>query len=310
MGAAGLLESRRRLLNYLTLLALPGVGRLTLGRRMEDSGRGWAWLDQAPEALLGQLRGSLVPDTSGLLRAVETALHQRTRMEGLGITPLFRGSPPYPPCLERLKDPPRLLFTLGPPPDGRAVAVVGTRKPTEWGLAAARRQAVALAKAGVPVLNGLAVGVDRAALASALEAGAPCVGVLAAGLDVETQAGNAELSGRILSLGGTLVSEYPPGTQAHKGSFIERDRIQAGLSAAVLVVESGLEGGTLHTAAAASEAGIPLYAFFPRDSMDRARRDPAGLPSTLRGNWELIRSGTAVPILSPEALLKRIAAPR
>jgi DNA processing protein len=196
--------------------------------------------------------------------------------------------------LERLADPPRLIFVRGQAPPANAVAVVGTREPSAWGIAEARRYAGALARAGIPVLNGLALGVDQAALEAALALAGPCVGVLAAGHDVAEQAQSGALARRMLGVGSSLVSEYPPGVAAHKGSFIERDRIQAGLSVAVLVVESGVDGGTMHTARAAREAGVPLFALLPEDAMVQAHKTPSGLAAGFQGNWNLISSGAAV----------------
>ena len=124
------------------------------------------------------------------------------------------------------------------------------------------------------------------------------VGVLASGHDVAEQAHSGVLARRMLGAGSSLVSEYPPGVAAHKGSFIERDRIQAGLSAAVLVIESGLDSGTMHTARAAREAGVPLFALLPEDAMVQAHKGPSGLAAGFQGNWNLISSGAALRVAS------------
>jgi predicted Rossmann fold nucleotide-binding protein DprA/Smf involved in DNA uptake len=165
-----------------------------------------------------------------------------------------------------------------------------------------------LARAGIPVLNGLALGLDQAALEAALALAGPCVGVLASGHDVAEEAHSGGLARRMLGAGSSLVSEYPPGVPAHKGSFIERDRIQAGLSAAVLVVESALDGGTMHTARAAGEAGVPLFALLPEDASVQAHRDPRGLAAGFQGNWNLISSGAAVRVDSMARFMEAVGA--
>jgi DNA processing protein len=296
-----------RLRTYLTLLAVPGIGRVGLGRGF-DGAPDWAWLDQGAEALLGPITGSLFPDFDALKGAGRRAQEQLERCRDLGIRPLMQGREGYPEGLNRLADPPRVLYVQGIPPPAGSVAVVGTRQPSEAGLAQARLCAEGLARAGLPLLNGLARGVDAAAVAAGLGAGGVCVGVLAAGHDSVGQAGSMELAAGILRQGGSVVSEYAPGTLAHKGSFIERDRVQAGLSASVLVVEAHVDGGTMHTARAAAEAGVPLFALFPTSELEQARRDPAKLAPTLQGPWRLIRSGAAVEVRNAAEWLERLKA--
>lgn len=295
-----------RLSKYLTLLALPGVGRAGLGRFL--AGAGAAWLDQDLGALQGQATACLIPDAAALEGAVRQAGKQERALADLGIRPLFRWAGGYPAGLRRLADPPDMVFVRGPAPSPKAVAVVGTREASPWGLAEAGRYAEALANAGIPVLNGLARGVDRAAVEAALKIGGSCVGVLASGHDVAEQGSGGDLARRVLGAGGSLVSEYAPGVDAHKGSFIERDRIQAGLSAAVLVVESGQGGGTMHTARAAAEAGVPLFALLPDEAAARARKDPTGLAPGFQGAWSLIRSGAALRVASTEEFVRHSAA--
>jgi DNA protecting protein DprA len=287
-------------------MALPGIGRVTLERCIAREGDGW--LDQDLGALLEQARGSLIPDPAGLSLAEREAGAQERTLFEMGIAPLFRGGSGYPPGLERLADPPRLIFLRGRAPSAHAVAVVGTREPSAWGLGEARRYAGALARAGIPVLNGLAPGIDRAALEAALALAGPCAGVLAAGHDVVERTSAGDLARRVLEAGGSLVSEYAPGVAAHKGSFIERDRIQAGLSVAVLVIESRPDGGTMHTARAAREAGVPLFALLPDDALAQAREDASRLAPGFRGPWSLIHAGAAVRSESPENFLAALGA--
>jgi len=270
-----------------------------------DAG-GEAWLDQDLGSLFEQMTGELIPDGSGLARASQVAGVQERALADLGITPLLRGAPGYPKGLERLADPPRVIFVRGQAPPANAVAVVGTREPSAWGVVEARRYAGALARAGVPVLNGLALGIDQAALEAALALGGACVGVLAGEHDVEEEANQGASARGMLGAGSSLVSEYPPGVAAHKGSFIERDRVQAGLSAAVLLIESALDGGTMHTARAAREAGVPLFALLPEDAMAQAHKDPSRLAAGFRGNWSQIGSGAAIRVDSMARFMEAV----
>jgi predicted Rossmann fold nucleotide-binding protein DprA/Smf involved in DNA uptake len=102
--------------------------------------------------------------------------------------------------------------------------------------------------------------------------------------------------------GGALLSEYPPGTPPQRFHFVERDRIQAGLADAVLVVESGVEGGSMHTVKFAKAAGIPVWVTFPDDKTVIAEDNAALLPKTQQGTWYLFKSG-ALRVGTPRMLL-------
>ena len=128
-----------------------------------------------------------------------------------------------------------------------SLAVVGTREPTKQGEEAAHRTARAAAEAGFAVVSGLARGCDTRAHEGCLGAGGVGVAVLAHGLDMVYPAENRDLAERLIKQGGCLVSEYPVGAKPAGPAFVERDRIQSGLSEAVLVIETGTRGGTMHT---------------------------------------------------------------
>ena len=140
-----------------------------------------------------------------------------------------------------------------------AVAVVGTRRPTGAGLDAAHGIAGALAEAGWVVVSGLAVGVDAMAHRAALEAGGRTVAVLGAGLDVDYPAANARLKDE-LRASGTLLSEYPAGVHPARHHFPLRNRIIAGLTLGVVVVEGSKRSGALITARLALDANRSVYA--------------------------------------------------
>lgn len=168
----------------------------------------------------------------------------------------------YPQRLISIDRPPLVLYVKGrlPDIDGTVcVSVVGTRRPTAYGIAAAESFADALAGAGCTVISGMALGIDSAANRSALKAGGSTVAVLGCGVDVCYPPSNRRLMDDIIAVG-AVVSEYPPGTEPAPYHFPERNRIISGLSAATLVVEAPYGSGALITANYALEAGRDVFA--------------------------------------------------
>ncbi|MHC1714908.1 MAG: DNA-processing protein DprA [Acidaminococcaceae bacterium] len=157
----------------------------------------------------------------------------------------------YPRNLMNLIDPPIVLYCKGDASilnNSYIIAVVGTRKPTPNGKKAALRFGSFLGDNGVIVVSGLAVGCDTQAHLGCLDAGGKTIAVLASGLDEIYPKENAELAEKIVDTGGCLISEYPPTYKLSKANFVKRDRIESGLSSAVIIVEAPLKSGTMHTA--------------------------------------------------------------
>ena len=169
----------------------------------------------------------------------------------------------WPSCLDELgpHDPPRRLFLEGKclEPEKKMVAIVGTRRPTGAGLETARRLATGLAEADFIVVSGLAIGIDAVAHEATLEAGGHAVAVLGCGLDVDYPRRNRELKARIATAG-TLVTEYPCLFPPSRHTFPRRNRIIAGLSMGVVVVEGAITSGALVTARLALDADRNVYA--------------------------------------------------
>ncbi len=168
----------------------------------------------------------------------------------------------YPSRLKDIYDPPMLLYVKGRLPDfdeEAAVAVVGTRACTPYGVSAARKFGHGLTAAGALVVSGLARGIDTSAVIGALQAGGPAVAVLGNGLDVIYPSENRDLY-EDLAAAGTLLSEYPPGTRPEGRHFPARNRILSGLALATLVVEAPERSGALITAALALEQGRDVFA--------------------------------------------------
>lgn len=193
----------------------------------------------------------------------------------------------YPDLLRSIATAPKQLFVLGTPLteliNQPLIAVVGSRKVSPYGRQITRKISGELAEKGIVIVSGLALGVDSIAHEAALEAKGKTIAVLPCGLDEIYPASHTELARRILKTGGTLVSEYPSGTEPYKTNFVARNRIIAGLSAGVLITEAAEKSGSLHTANFALEQGREVMAV------------PGNITSpNSAGTNQLIRSGAAL----------------
>jgi DNA processing protein len=275
---------------WYRLLATPGLGRAGARRLLAACGspeRAMAaphslWRDVAgPAALQGHVEPE--PEFAARWQAAEA-----WRRGGDNRHVLVLGDPRFPPALLETADPPLLLYVQGDPAwlARRALAIVGSRSPTQQGAAHAEDFAHTLADAGWTIVSGLALGIDAAAHAGALasaEAGTPdsgsTVAVVATGLDLVYPRRHHALAHRIAAVG-ALVSEFAPGTPALSRHFPQRNRIIAGLAQGTLVVEAALQSGSLITARLASEAGREVFAL------------PGSIHSPLaRGCHALIKQG-------------------
>lgn len=157
----------------------------------------------------------------------------------------------FPKLLCEIHDPPEKLYVRGDiDPDAKMFAVVGTRKPSSYGKQVTPRIVQELSRAGLTIVSGLAYGIDTLAHEAVLDANGKTIAVLGSGIDDKTlyPQTNLRLAHRILENGGAVISEYPEGAEPFKGNFPARNRIIAGLSIGVLVVEAPLKSGSLITA--------------------------------------------------------------
>ena len=152
------------------------------------------------------------------------------------------------------------LYSRGALPIEPAVAVIGSRRATTYGLSVARDIGRFLGGLGVNVVSGLAAGIDGAAHRGALDAGGFSTAVLGSGIDVWYPARNRGLGEEILASGGAVISEFPPGTPPAPWRFPARNRIIAGMVGAVIVVEAADRSGALITARMALDLGKDVYA--------------------------------------------------
>jgi len=279
-----------------TLLRLPGVGRRTVLKMIDLPTSDTLTIDDIQELLrasgVKRLR-SRMPSQGEIRIALEEALRGIEQAESTGIEILGYSDSTFPERLRSIPDPPVLLYVKGDPSlldETDIVGVVGTREPTEHGAELAYHYGEILAESNQIVLSGLARGCDSQAHRGCLFAGGKSVAVLAHGLDIIRPKEHVELSEDILVTHGSLVSEYPAGEPARKRNYVDRDRLQSGLSKGIIIVETDLKGGTMHTASFAHKQNRPIACstHYPLES-DRPQ---------IQGNWKLVSDKQAYAIQS------------
>ncbi len=245
----------------LRLRHCPGLGPRTWKRIFERYGTAVAALAEVrslgpqglcPDAVAGALaRGA---STAPARREMEAAAAK-------GLIPLPFSHPGYPARLRGIPDPPVVLYVLGDVGllSGPCVALVGARQCSRYGFETAYRLAADLSAAGVTVVSGLAFGIDRQAHLGGLSGPGGSVAVLGTGLDLVYPDANLDVW-RELAANGAIVSEFPPGTPPQAQNFPIRNRIIAGLSLGVMVVEAAARSGSLITARLALEQGREVFA--------------------------------------------------
>ncbi|MBI3323827.1 MAG: DNA-protecting protein DprA [Candidatus Omnitrophica bacterium] len=201
----------------------------------------------------------------------------------------------YPKLLREIHAPPELLYVKGAllSEDSAAVAMVGTRLATSYGLDTARRLAEELARSGVTVVSGLAEGIDRAAHEGALEAGGRTIAVVGHGLSTIYPAHHRDLAERI-ARSGCVVSQFPMGMPPLAQNFPQRNEIIAGLSLGVVVVEAPFKSGALITARHAMEQGREVFAV------------PGPIGRNSEGTHRLLRDGAKL-VETAQDILEELA---
>jgi len=237
------------------LSQLPGVGPGTIRRWVERVGSAeivWRYLPAflesraAQDEILAAWR-SLKPDA-----IVATA-------RGKGMAVIAMRDPSFPSLLRTIPDPPPALFVRGRLDEAPAVAIVGSRRATPYGRAAAEQLAADLALAAITVVSGLARGIDGAAHRAAIEGGGRTVAVLGCGADVVYPREHRQLADAVAAQG-ALVSEFAPGTPPLPSHFPRRNRLISGLALGVVVVEGAEDSGSLVTVDYALEQGREVFA--------------------------------------------------
>lgn len=247
--------------NAIELSLAPGVGRSTqnrIAREIPDIGDIFSMGDEAMDALGVPHTGRPAIRTRALRRAASEILEWRRRMGG---HILLRGRAGYPRMLEEIYDPPLILYAQGRLESLQRplVAIVGTRKPTVYGLQMAEGLAADLGGRGIAVVSGLARGIDAAAHRGCMEATGCTIAVLGCGIDIVYPPEHRQLTNRIIERG-LILSEFPPGVQPAPHNFPARNRIISGLSLGSLVIEAREYSGSLITARLAMEQNREVFA--------------------------------------------------
>ena len=286
---------------WIALSLVPGLGPVGFARLVRSHGSATAaWRAGAPGLdVIGRVAPDTAPGFEALAhigaRRLARELASRTKAAGGRLVCALDDD--YPLALRTLDPRPPVLHIAGANAalDDRAVAIVGTRRASGYGLATATELAAELARAGVAVVSGLALGIDGAAHRGALQAGGRTIAVVPSPLDRIYPPRHRALARDMVRRGGALVTEVPIGASIGRPDFARRNRVIAGLAEATVVVEAPDRSGALLTAAAAIGVGRELYAVpGPIDAL------------TSRGSNRLIADHLAAMVTSAGALLHQV----
>lgn len=279
------------------LHSMPGIGDISIEKLLDRYGNA----KDAVEAIEGRASGIKdILTENKISLAIErikntNAESEYAKLQKMGIEFITKNSPDYPERLKEITPVPYALYVKGklPENDIPAVAIIGARNCSEYGTFVADSFGRALASEGVNIISGMARGIDGIGQRGAIEAGGATYGILGCGVDICYPLGNLKLY-RMLEEKGGLISIFPPGTAPVKQNFPMRNRIVAGLSDIILVVEAREKSGTSITVDMALKMGKDVYSI------------PGRLTDRLSdGCNKLIREGAGVA-LSPEDILKEI----
>ena len=291
------------------LNALPGIGPVTLNRLLEAFG-------EDPQAILGASEAQLMGVKGAGQALCQTIQHWKSfvnlekedaALNALGARWIAQDDPDFPALLHELPDCPIGLYARGKAAvSDKAVAIVGTRRPTLYGREVARQLAADLARLGFWVVSGGARGIDTAAHKGALQAGGKTAVLLGCGLDITYPPENLDLF-REIAQTGVVFSEFPIGRKADKQTFPQRNRLISGMTLATVVVESGARGGSMLTANFAADQGRQVLAVPGRIDQESSRgchaliREGATLLSGIDDLLEALQyTGAPRKDLSPE----------
>lgn len=283
-------EERRA---YLALALVPGVGMARLDHLRSACGS-WIGALRAPIAFLRTIPTMTLAAATAIAQRDRTAVDRlEESLEALGGYYLTPFDTDYPVLFHHIDEPPPVLFCRGRREwlAQPAVAVVGSRHPTSYGVEVTASLAAGVSAAGILVVSGMARGLDAVAHWAAVRNDGRTIGVLGNGLGVVYPAANAALYQRVGDEG-LLLTEFPPGERPHAGSFPRRNRLISGLARVTVVVEAAERSGTLRTASAALDQGREVLAV------------PGPITSrTSAGTNQLLRASGAAPYLQLDDVL-------
>ena len=252
----------RDLKYWVWLASLPGIGP----RRFYDLIGRFETAENVFNSTAEELKshGLIGDETVKLItsnRSIEKIDKYLKKVKDNGINVYLSNQHEYPANLKNIYDPPPILYSLGDlrEEDRNSIAVVGSRKATEYGLKTAESLAQDLVQSGLTVVSGMALGIDAAAHRGAIKGGGRTIAVFACGVTNPHPKSNINLYREIL-INGAVVSEYPLGIQPIPGNFPARNRIISGLSLGTVIVEANVKSGSLITTDFALEQGREVFA--------------------------------------------------
>ena len=271
---------------------IPGIGGRRLAAVHDHFGSlSLAW--QAREHELIEVEG-VGPKTAATFCALRQSLSPKAEegwAHALGAQIITLLDEDYPECLRRLAVPPPVLYVLGELPKERGIAVVGTRRPSRVGIAQAKQFSAHLVTQGLPVISGLARGIDYFAHEQVVKMGGRAVAVLGSNIGHVYPAEHKTLA-RQIAQSGAVITEFSSRCPTVPGNFPRRNRVIAGCSRGVLVVQAGEKSGSIHTADWALELGIDVWAI-PGEISDPLRE----------GTHRLIKQGAHL-VSNPEDVVQ------
>jgi len=286
---------------FLGFSAFPGIGPIKFEKLLKKFGsakNAWTGTGEELEPIIGK---TLFPKFDKFRSEFDLGKYEK-ELAGKKISYITLSDKAYPPLLKQIPNPPIILYIKGNTalihPEKlenlRMIAIVGTRKITNYGRDVTELFSSSLAQSGIIIVSGLAIGVDAKAHISCLEVEGKTIAVLGNGVDLPFPSNNKGLYDRILKSGGAIISEFPPGEPPSKGSFPSRNRIIAGLSDGVLVTEGAKDSGSLITANYGLEFGRKVFAV------------PGPITSSLSAApLRLIEKGAKL-VVSPEDVLREL----
>ncbi|MFT3782835.1 MAG: DNA-processing protein DprA [Nibricoccus sp.] len=282
---------------FLILNALPNIGPITTNRLLDELGGDPKAIFSAPTKRLEAVKG-VGPAISGTVanwREHFDLAREEQRMAESKVTFVTTRDTAYPKLLKQISDPPIGLYRKGHYDFAHpCIAIVGSRRTTLYGQSVAKKFGAELARLGFCVVSGLARGIDTAAHEGALSVGGKTAAVMGCGIDIVYPPENLSLY-RQIEEQGAIVSEFPFGRRADRQSFPMRNRVVAGISEAIVVVETDVAGGSMITAKFAGEQGRLIFAVPGR--IDQA---------TSQGCHQLIRDGATL-LTSVDDILQELS---
>ncbi|MDX2118696.1 MAG: DNA-processing protein DprA [Planctomycetota bacterium] len=295
---------RADMLDLLRLTATPDLGPVRIAKLLAFFGSATAALRAAPDDIarvcgVGSAKAHAI--CAAFADSLALAHEELARCDAEGVALLALNDAAYPELLRQIPAAPPLLYLKGTPHerDRFAVAIVGSRRCTQYGIEQAERFAGVLARAGITIVSGGARGIDTAAHRGALKNGGRTIAVMGCGLSHTYPPENAPLFADIVAGRGMIVSEIPMHVAPDSMNFPARNRIISGMSLGVLVIEAAKQSGALITA---------------RLAIDEHNREVFALPGRVdspasEGSLELLRAGEAHVVVTPDDVIRILESP-